>query len=409
MPGFEVFGKAEREQVNEVLETGILMRYGFDGPRAGRWKALELEEALQKELSVTHVQLTSSGTAALTVALSCMGVGVGDEVLCPTFTFVASFEAILSVGAIPILVDVDETLCMNAKAAEQQITKKTKVIMPVHMCGAMADLEGLKALCEKYNLYLLEDACQAIGGSYRGKPLGTHGDVGVFSFDFVKTITCGEGGALVTHQQKIKIKADAFHDHGHDHLGKNRGLDRPLFLGLNFRISELHAAVGLAQLSKLKSIVNQQRKNKKILKNALKKIPGLSFRKILDPKGDNAGFLTLIFPDRITAQRAFEVMNKTGLDNCFYWFEHRWHYLRSWEHLFELKSLNLLPKPTYEKWKEENKRDFSSSDSIMERTLSVLIKINWSPQEVESMAQTLKLIITKSLENVKIQKHSPTP
>jgi len=166
MPGFEVFGKAEREQVNEVLETGILMRYGFDGPRAGRWKALELEEALQKELSVTHVQLTSSGTAALTVALSCMGVGVGDEVLCPTFTFVASFEAILSVGAIPILVDVDETLCMNAKAAEQQITKKTKVIMPVHMCGAMADLEGLKALCEKYNLYLLEDACQAIGGSY---------------------------------------------------------------------------------------------------------------------------------------------------------------------------------------------------------------------------------------------------
>jgi 8-amino-3,8-dideoxy-alpha-D-manno-octulosonate transaminase len=182
-----------------------------------------------------------------------------------------------------------------------------------------------------------------------------------------------------------------------------------LFLGLNFRISELHAAVGLAQLSKLKSIVNQQRKNKKILKNALKKIPGLSFRKILDPKGDNAGFLTLIFPDRITAQRAFEVMNKTGLDHCFYWFENQWHYLRSWEHLFELKSLNLLPKPTYEKWKEENKRDFSSSDSIMERTLSVLIKINWSPQEVESMAQTLKLIITKSLENVKIQKHSPTP
>jgi 8-amino-3,8-dideoxy-alpha-D-manno-octulosonate transaminase len=199
MPGFEVFGKTEREQVNQVLETGILMRYGFDGPRAGRWKARELEEALQKELSVTHVQLTSSGTAALTVALACLGVGVGDEVLCPTFTFVASFEAILSVGAIPILVDVDETLCMNAKAAEQQITKKTKVIMPVHMCGAMADLEGLKALCEKYNLYLLEDACQAIGGSYRGKPLGTHGDVGLFSFDFVKTITCGEGGALVTH------------------------------------------------------------------------------------------------------------------------------------------------------------------------------------------------------------------
>ena len=204
---------------------------------------------------MAHVQLTSSGTAALTVALSCLGVGVGEEVLCPTFTFVGSFEAILSVGAIPVLVEIDETLGMNPKAAEKQITKKTKVIMPLHMCDAMADLEGLKAVCKKHKLNLLEDACQAIGASYKGKALGTIGDIGVFSFDYVKTITAGEGGALVSNNQNFKTKADAFHDHGHDHLGKNRGLYKPLFLGYNYRISELQAAVGLAQLRKLDQII----------------------------------------------------------------------------------------------------------------------------------------------------------
>ena len=196
------------------------------------------------------------------MALSCLGVGVGDEVLCPTFTFVASFEAILSVGAIPVLVDIDETLGMNPKAAEKQITNKTKVIMPVHMCGAKADIEGIKAICKKYKLFLLEDACQAIGASYHGKALGTIGDIGVYSFYFVKTITAGEGGAMVSNKQTFKTKADAFQDHGHDHLGKNRGLDKPLFLGYNYRISELHAAVGLAQLRKLDLIIERQKKIK---------------------------------------------------------------------------------------------------------------------------------------------------
>ena len=409
MPGFEVFGDEERKEVNDVLDTGILMRYGFDQARAGNWKALAFEEALQEKLSVAHVQLTSSGTAALTVALSCLGVGVGDEVLCPTFTFVASFEAILSVGAIPVLVDIDETLGMNPKAAEKQITKKTKVIMPVHMCGAMADLKGLKAVCKKHNLFLFEDACQAIGASYNGKALGTLGDIGVFSFDFVKTITAGEGGALVSNNQNYKTKADAFQDHGHDHLGKNRGLDKPLFLGYNYRISELHAAVGLAQLRKLDQIIERQRKNKNILKEALKEIPGLEFRKILDPKGDNAGFLSLIFPNKATTGQALDLMQEHGIEGCFYWFSHQWHYIQSWEHLFELKSLNPLPQSTYEKWKTESQRDFSVSNNIMERTLSILIKQNWSDQEVKSLAQTLKLIVTKSLENVKIQKHSPSP
>ena len=251
MPGFELFGDLERKQVNDVLDNGVLMRYGFDGMRNGHWKAKELEVALESTFQTKHVQLVSSGTAAVSVALAAAGVGAGDEVIMPTFTFVASFEAIMMLGAIPLLVDIDATLALNPKAVEAAITPKTKAIMVVQMCGSMGDMDALQAICKKYDLLLVEDACQAIGGTYNKKPLGSIGDLGCFSFDFVKTITCGEGGAVITNNKDYYINADHFSDHGHDHVGNDRGAETHPFLGYNFRISELHAAVGLAQVKRL--------------------------------------------------------------------------------------------------------------------------------------------------------------
>src|ERR1044071_6008545 len=134
MPGYELFGDEERKEVNEVLETGILMRYGFDGARKGRWKAKELEEAINKKFGSAHAQLVCNGTAALTTALASLGVGYGDEVIMPSFTFVASFEAVLSVGAVPVLVEIDDTLTLNPDAVRKAITPKTRLVMPVHMC-----------------------------------------------------------------------------------------------------------------------------------------------------------------------------------------------------------------------------------------------------------------------------------
>src|SRR6476620_2004587 len=191
MPGFEFFGEEERKELNDVLETGILMRYGFDGPRKGHWKAKELEAAIMQTFSCSYAQLTSSGTSALTTAMSALNIGYGDEVIMPSFTFVASFEAVLSIGAVPVLVDVDESLTLSPDAVRKAITSKTKCVMPVHMCGSMADLDALQAICKEHNLILLEDACQSIGGTYKGKSLGTIGDAGTFSFDFVKKMTCG--------------------------------------------------------------------------------------------------------------------------------------------------------------------------------------------------------------------------
>ena len=213
MPGYEMWGAEERREVEDVLETGILMRYGFDGPRKGRWKARELEEALCRRTGAARAQVVSSGTAALTTALAALGVGAGHEVIMPTFTFVASFEAVLSVGATPVLVDVDDTLTLSPAAVRAAVTPSTRVVMPVHMCGSMADLGALTAICKEKGLLLLEDACQATGGSWQGRALGTEGDAGCYSFDFVKTITCGEGGAVVTSSPEVARRCDQYADH----------------------------------------------------------------------------------------------------------------------------------------------------------------------------------------------------
>ena len=203
MPGFERFGEAERKSVQEVLDTGVLMRYGFDPARNGHWKAKQLETALAERMQTRYAHAVSSGTAALTVALASAGVGAGDEVILPTFTFVASFEAVLALGAIPVLCDIDDTLTLDPEAVKRAITPATRVIMPVHMCGSMADLGALKDLAVENGLLLLEDAFHAMRGSYRGQPLGSFGHIGCFSFDYVKTITCGEGGALITDDEDI--------------------------------------------------------------------------------------------------------------------------------------------------------------------------------------------------------------
>lgn len=226
MPGFEMWSDAERKEVNDVLETGILMRYGFDGARKGVWKARELEQQICSRFGSQYAHVVSSGTAALSTALAALGIGAGDEVIMPSFTFVASFEAVLSVGALPVLVDVDETLTLDPGAVRKAITPKTKCIMPVHMCGSMADMDALQAICSEHGLLLLEDACQSIGASYKGKSLGTIGDAGTFSFDFVKTMTCGEGGVVMTNNPDLYNKAE-----GHlRHLPQGLPVQRVPFL-----------------------------------------------------------------------------------------------------------------------------------------------------------------------------------
>jgi len=398
MPGFELWGEEERKHVNDVLETGILMRYGFDGPRKGIWKSKELEKAITETFNCKYAQLTSSGTAALTTALAALGVGAGDEVIMPSFTFVASFEAVLSVGATPVLADIDNTLTLNPEAVKKAITTKTKCIMPVHMCGSMANLDALQTICKEHNLLLLEDACQSIGATYKGKYLGTIGNAGTFSFDFVKTITCAEGGAVLTNDEKVYTNCDGFTDHGHDHKGVDRGADLHPFLGYNFRISELHAAVGLAQINKLQNFLSIQRKNHAALKNILAQVPEVSFREIPDANGDSCTFLSWFLPsEKITTAFVEEMKQQGILAGNFYWYANNWHYIKQWHHLKEVKSLynfNEEQKAALLKLQTQN---FEQSDTVMKCCISTSISLLWTDEQIEEKGDKMVNAIKKAL------------
>lgn len=400
MPGYELWSDLERKEVNEVLNTGILMRYGFDGPRKGIWKSKELETAVCETFGCKYAQLTSSGTAALSTAMSALGIGYGDEIITPTFTFVASFEAILSVGAVPVFVDVDETLTLNPEAVRKAITSKTKAIMPVHMCGSMADLDALLQICKEHQLLLLEDACQSIGATYKGKKVGTIGHAGTFSFDFVKTMTCAEGGVVMTNDENIFIKSDGYTDHGHDHKGVDRGADLHPFIGYNYRISELHAAVGLAQIKRLPEFLSIQKKNHQQLKNILSQVPEVSFRTIPDPGGDSCTFLSWFLPNEKTTRAVVNEMKAQGiLPGNFYWYDNNWHYIRKWDHLKNAVTLNALHPELKNQVVHHANKDFSASDAVMSRCISTSISLLWTEEQIKEKGEKMVEVIKKVIGN----------
>lgn len=394
MPGFELFGDKERKELNDVLDNGVLMRYGFDGLRNGHWKAKELEKELEKQLQVKHAQLVSSGTAAVSVALASAGIGAGDEVIMPTFTFVASFEAIMMLGAIPILVDIDDTLTLDPKAVEAAITSRTKAIMPIHMCGSMADMDALKEVCKVHNLILIEDSSQATGATYKGKPLGSIGDLGCLSLDFVKIITAGEGGAVLTNNETYYKHADHYSDHGHDHIGNDRGAETHPFLGYNFRISELHAAVGLAQLRRLDEFVAIQKKNYTILREALSELPEIIFRNVPDGGEESYSFLSFFLRDLETSRKVIQAFKNEGVDACWNYYDNSWHYIRKWEHLKDLKSLYPISSEVKKGLEYLQTKTFDQSDHYIGRNISCLIKLSWTEEEVKQRAEKMVKAIT---------------
>ena len=389
MPGFELFGDAERKEVKDVLDSGVLMRYGFDGLRKGQWKAKDLETEIEKRFAVQHAQLLSSGTAAVSMALAASGVGAGDEVIMPCFTFVASFEAILMLGATPVVVDIDDTLTLDIDAVKTSISPKTKAIMPVHMCGSMANLDALKTICKNHDLLLIEDACQAIGGTYNGQALGTIGDLGCFSFDFVKTVTSGEGGAVVTNNTQYAIHLDHFSDHGHDHIGNDRGAETHPFLGYNFRISELNAAVGLAQFRRIDEFIALQKNHYKILRDALEPLDGVTFRSVPEGGEESCAFLNFFLEDLETAREVSKMFKANGLDVCFHYYDNNWHYIRKWDHLKMKKSLYPLSSEIQTGLESLKEKNFTKSDHYIGRNLSCLVKLSWSKEEVEQRAKAM--------------------
>lgn len=339
MPGFEVFGDEEKREVLEVFDTGVLFRYEFGAQRRDVWKVRQFEEAFARYTGAACAQAVTSGTAALKVALAALGVGPGDEVITQGFTFVATWEAIFDVGAIPVFAEVDATLNMDPVDLEKKISARTKAIIPVHMLGAQARITEIKAIADRHHIPVIEDTAQAAGARLHGRHLGTFGTCGTFSFDAVKTMTTGEGGMVITDDQELWRTMSEYQDHGHDHVVNpgGRGGEGRRFIGFNYRMMELQGAIGLAQLAKLDGIVAAQRQNKALLKAAAAAIPGVTFREILDEAGDSATFLAFMLPDAERARQVNQILRDNGA-GAINFGENTWHYYPRWEHLLGAKT-----------------------------------------------------------------------
>ncbi len=334
MPGFEIFGQEEKDQIMDVLDTGVLFRYEFAEQRKGVYKVKEFEEKFAQYTDARFAQAVTSGTAALKVALIALGVGAGDEVITQGFTFVATWEAILEVGAIPVFTEIDETLNMDPEDLKKKITDKTRCIVPVHMLGSAARITEIVAIANQFDIPVLEDTAQAAGGRIRGKHLGSFGACGTFSFDSVKTMTTGEGGMVITNREDLFRNMSEYHDHGHDHAVNpgGRGGESRNFVGSNYRMMELQGAIGIAQLAKLDSMVSAQRTHKLRLIETASTIPGVRFRSQVDESGDSATFFAFILESlehRVIVQKILQGEGMAPI--C--WADNTWHFYPKWEHL----------------------------------------------------------------------------
>lgn len=291
-PGGMMIDQEEEQEVLDTLRTKRLFRYY--GPQAGPSKVEALEKDFAELMGVHHALAVTSGTAALICGLQGIGVGPGDEVIVPAYTWIASAAAVLAVGAVPVVAEVDESLTLDPEDVERKITRYTKAIMPVHMRGAPARMDDILAVARRHGLRVIEDTAQADGASYRGRRLGTMGDVGCFSLQFNKIITSGEGGMVITNQEEVWKRAVMYHDV----IGglRNHFAPEEIIWGINFRMPELLAAVMLVQLRRLDHLLTAMRERKRMLKagiEATAQRKGVTFRTLNDPEGDAA--IALIF------------------------------------------------------------------------------------------------------------------
>jgi dTDP-4-amino-4,6-dideoxygalactose transaminase len=331
-PGAYLFGDEERKEVLDVLETGYLSRYGREDDPRFKHKVVTLEREFAKKMGVKHALATNGGTSSLMAALVALGVGRGDEVIVPGYTFVASISAIIAVGGTPILAEVDESLTLDPSDIEQRISRRTKAIIPVHMLGNPSDIDAIMAIAKKHKIPVLEDACQSLGASYKGKMTGSFGAINAFSLNINKTITTGDAGLVTTDDDELYERAFGYHDQGHKPLRMGLEIGARSLVGINLRINELTGAVGLAQLRKLDRILSLLRDKKRKFKEAIAAggIRNMGYRTINDP-GEIATMLTVLFPDEAGTRKVAVALNvKTVADSGWHVYNHMEQIL-SWQ------------------------------------------------------------------------------
>jgi 8-amino-3,8-dideoxy-alpha-D-manno-octulosonate transaminase len=309
--GPEYYDEQELSQLSDVLRQRQPFRWYGPG-REPPLKVLTFEKELAARMETRFSLAVTSGTAALTTALAALGVGPGDEVILPALSWYSCFNAIVMQGALPVFAESNESLNIDPTDLESKITAQTKVIMVVHALGNPADMDAIMALARARGIKVLEDSAQSVGGSYKGKPLGSIGDIGIYSFQISKTISSGEGGGLVTNDPSLFERAARYHDLGLLRPPHERMLGRaalPGMIGSQYRMNEFTGGVLLAQIRKLDTIIAALRAHARKIFEALAALPELHLRQRPDPEGDIGTGIWLGFPSAEKRDRFLAAMS----------------------------------------------------------------------------------------------------
>jgi len=397
-PGSYVLGAEEKKELMDVIDNGALFRYGTPGVDGFQGKVATFEKEMAEQLGHKHVVATSSGTGSLMCCLAALGIGMGDEVIVPGYTFIASISTIVLMNAIPVLAEIDESLTIDPDKIEALITPRTKAIVPVHMLGNPCKMDKIMAIAKKHNLYVIEDCCQAVGASYQGKFCGTMGDMGAYSLNVFKTITTGDGGFVGCSDETLYERAFGFHDQGHKPSRMGVEVGNRSIVGMNMRMNELSGAVAVAQGRKLPMVLNTLREKKAMLKAQLQDLPGVGFRTINDA-GECGTLLTLLFD---TKERAAAFCEKAGTSVIA---RSGWHVYNNMEQILDKKTWT-NSHPFHQDSRTYEKHMLPVTDDILERAVNISvgvvdkglgagtgININSTTEEIAQVAKNIREIV----------------
>ena len=384
MAGAEFIGKEELQAIVAMFERGggNLYRYAPAGHAVD-----DLEKKVAEFFGVRYAHAVSSGTAAIKTALVAAGIGPGDEVISTCYTFVAPIEAIVELGAVPVLAEIDETLHLAPASVEAKITERTKAIVAVPM-WAPCDMDALQGIADKHNIILMEDSAQCFGGTYKGKLTGTFGPIGSFSFDAGKTMSTGEGGVVITDDEEMYRRASEYADHGHMHDPTvPRGQDPRRAPGFNFRMSELQGAVGCVQIDRVPDVISRQRRVYAIVAEAIGDVDRIKLREFSDEAGQTASWLSFTLPDAALTCKVVSSMLERKLPNSILPEAHEWHFAGYWPHIFgkvggyDLDNLG---------------SHWPKSQDILSRSVGVWLRAKMTEEEASQLGESLRDVITSA-------------
>lgn len=368
-------GKEEIDEVAKVILSGQLFRVG--DPQSGHLQEVNrFETEWARKIGTSYsLLMCGGGTAALVCGLAGLGIGPGDEVIVPAYTWLATATSVLTVGAIPVLAEVDATMALDPDDLERKIGPHTKAVIPVHMLGRPANLERITAIARQHRLKVLEDSCQMVGGTYKGRRTGSWGDAGAFSFNFFKIISAGgEGGALVTNDRTIYETAFIYHDSGAAFRPQAGDLQVPIFVAQQYRADEVMGAIARIQMGRMDGIIADLRRVRKAIAAGVAGTAGLGFAPSNDPEGDCGVVAAFQFENEA---RARQFVTAPGISG-YLGIDHGKHVYTAWE---PLRARRIMHRPEMNPFHFASNRGLrvDYSDTACPKTLALLRRTVFCP------------------------------